>query len=97
MTIINVISVFILLPLVVIYLFRRFVPKENNVTVELFAEALRNENSGYFESAIATYERALKTVKKNRYHGSSLKSEIIAKLKTLNTVIEYKNGFHFGR
>jgi hypothetical protein len=97
MTIINVISVFIMLPLLIIYLFRRFVLQKKNVSDELFNEALRNENSGYFETALINYERALEEVKKNRFYGGSLESKIIAKLKILHTVIEYKNGFHFGR
>ncbi len=64
MTNINVISVFIMLPLLIIYLFRRFAPQKKNVPGELFAEALRNENSGYFETALINYERALGKLKK---------------------------------
>lgn len=96
MTIINLIPVLIMLPLLIIYLFRRFFPRKN-APDELFAEALRNENSGYFETAITKYEKALDEVKKARFHGRSLKSKINEKLKVLHTVIEYKNGFHFVR
>lgn len=96
MNIISVFSVIIMLPLI-IFLFRRVFLRKKNVPDELFAEALRNENSGYFEMAIIKYEKALNEVKKDRFQGSSLKSKIIEKLKVLHTVIEYKNGFHFGR
>ena len=96
MTIIAAFSGVIMLILFIIFLFRRFFPRKN-APDELFAEALRNENSGYYETAITKYERALDEVKKARFQGSSLKSKIIEKLKVLHTVIEYKNGFHFGR
>jgi hypothetical protein len=86
-----------MLSLIIIFLFRHFFPGKKNVPDELFAEALRKENSGYFESALITYERALDEVKKIRFQGSSLRSKIIEKLRVLHTVIEYKNGFHFGR
>ena len=97
MTITTLFSVIIMVPLIIIFLFRRFFQNKKNVPGELFTEALRNENSGYFETAIMKYERALDEVKKNRFQDNSLKSKIIEKLKVLHTVIEYKNGFHFGR
>ena len=96
MTIITAFSV-IMLAIICILLNRLFFSQKKNVPEELFTEALRKENSGYFETAIDTYERALDEVKKNRFGGSSLKSQIIKKLKVLYTVMEYKNGFHFGR
>jgi hypothetical protein len=94
MTTIAVFAVIIMLPLI-IYLFRRFALLKKNMPGELFAEALRNENSGNFETAIVTYERALNEFKKARFRDSILKDKIIEKLKVLNTVVEYKNGFHF--
>lgn len=97
MTFITAFPVVVMLALIIIFLFRRFGPQKKNVPGELFAEALRNENSGHFETALITYERALDEVKKTRFQDNSLKSKIIEKLKVLHTVIEYKNGFHFGR
>lgn len=97
MSIVTLFSVIFMLTLIIIFLFHRFGQSKKNVPVELFAEALRNENSGQFETAIITYERALNEVKKIRFQGSSLKSKIIERLKVLHTVMEYKNGFHFGR
>lgn len=94
---ITVFSAIIMLPLIIILLIRRFGPRKKNISSELFAEALRNENSGQYETALVTYERALNEVKKTRFQGSSLRSKIVDKLKVLHTVIEYKNGFHFGR
>lgn len=64
MNIIAGFSVIIMLPLIIIYLFRRFGPQKKNVLVELFAEALRNENSGQFETALVAYERGLNEIKK---------------------------------
>jgi hypothetical protein len=95
MSIVAVVAVIIMLPLTIIYLFRRFGMQKKNVPGELFAEALRNENSGHFETAIVTYERALNEARKVRFQSNDLKSKIIEKLKVLHTVIEYKNGFHF--
>jgi hypothetical protein len=97
MNIITTSSVIIMLPLITIFLFRRFGPRKKNIPVELFTEALRNENSGQFETALVAYERALNEVKKTRFQGSTLRSKIVHKLKVLHTVIDYKNGFHFGR
>jgi hypothetical protein len=70
--------------------------RKKNIPVKLFVEALRNENNGYFEEAVITYETALNEVNKIRFHGT-LKNKIIAKLKLLRTVIEYKNSLHFIR
>ncbi len=85
-----------MVPLLIL-LIRRFILRQKNAPGELFAEALRNENSGYFETAVVTYERALNEVNKTTFNGSDLKTKIIEKLKVLHTVIEYKNGFHYVR
>ena len=84
------VSVIIMSPLIVI-LIRRIVPRKRNVPGELFAEGLRNENRGDYEAALIAYENALTEVKKNRFYSSSMKNQIIEKLKVLNTVIAYKN------
>jgi len=54
-----------------------FIVRTKNVPVELFVEALRNENNGYFEQAVITYEIALNEVNKIRFN-STLKNKIIA-------------------
>ena len=90
-----VFSVIIILPLVIIMLIRWFVPRKKNLTIELFAEGLRNENSGDYEAARIAYENALDKVKKNRFYSNSMKNKIVEKLKVLNTVIDYKNNSHF--
>jgi hypothetical protein len=87
---------YFLLPIllsVVVLLIYSFVLRKKNRPVELFVEALRDENSGHFEAAIITYENALKEVKKVKFN-SSLKNKIIGKLKLLHTVLEYKNNFY---
>ena len=80
----------------IIFLLRYFLLRKRDIPVELFVEALRNENSGQFEEAVITYENALDAVKKSRVH-SYLKNKIIEKLKVLHTIIEYKNSLHFIR
>ena len=79
---------------VIILLIRAFILRKRNIPVELFTEALRNENSGHFEEAIINYENALNEEKKIRFHSSSLKNRITEKLKVLHTITEYKNNFH---
>lgn len=97
MNTVTLFSVIIMLTLIIIFLFRRFVLHKKNVPDELFAEALRDENSGHFETAIVTYERALNEARKIRFQDNTLKSKIAEKLKVLHTIMEYKNGFHFGK
>lgn len=70
--------------------------RRKNIPVELFVKALQNENNGNFEQALVSYESALNEVKKIRFHGN-LRSKIIAKIKLLHTLIEYKNSFHIIR
>ena len=70
--------------------------KKNNLPVRLFIEAQKTENDGHLEEAMITYASALDEVRKFRFHGN-LKNKIIDKLKVLNTAIEYRNNFHFGR
>ena len=80
---------FLVIAVLTVFLFiRYFVVRKKNVPVRLFAEALKNENSGQFAEAVITYQNALEEVKKIRFHGN-LKSKIVGKLKVLNTVIEY--------
>ena len=75
---------------IIFLVIRYLVLRKKNVSVELFARALKNENSGHYEEAVVIYENALNEVKKNRFH-SSLENKIIEKLKVLHTCIEYKN------
>lgn len=75
---------------------RFFVMRKKNVAVDLFAEALRNENSGDFEAAEEIYTKALHEVKKIRFH-RKMEVKIIEKIKVLHTVIDYNNSLHFTR
>jgi len=83
-----VISLAIILVLVRYYLFTK-----NNIPVQLFAKGLENENSGYYQAAVVSYESALQEVKKKKYHNSQLEDKIVGKLKVLKTMIEYENSF----
>jgi hypothetical protein len=80
----------------IILLIRFFILRKKNISVELYIEALRNENNGHFETAVITYETALNEVNKIRFHGT-LKNKIIQKIKLLHTVVEYNNNLHFIR
>ncbi len=82
--------------LIFVLLLRYFIFAKKNVSVKLFAEALKNENSGHFEEALITYQNALNEVKKIRFH-SHLQNKIVDKLKVLNTVIEYTHNARFTR
>ena len=82
--------------LIFILLARYLILKKKNVSVRLFAEALKNENRGQFEEAVITYQTALDEVKKIRFH-STLEHKIVNKLKVLNTVIAYTHNARFTR
>ena len=89
------ILLFMLLTLI-IFLIRSFILRRKNIPVQLFNQAIMNENNGSFEAALVTYESALTEVKKIRFH-SNLKNKIIDKIKVLHTIIDYKNNFRFVR
>jgi len=77
--------------LIIILLIRWFITRKKSIPVTLFTEALRNENSGHYEEAVATYENALDEVKKAKFgNNTGLKNSIIEKLKVLRTAIEYQ-------
>jgi len=88
---------FLLIALSLIILLIRFlILRKKNISIELYIEALRNENNGHFETAVVTYETALNEVNKIRFHGT-LKNKIIQKIKLLHTVVDYNNNVHFIR
>ena len=74
----------------------RFINRKKNIPRELYAEGLRNENSGDFKAALQNYERALSEAGKMGFP-NNLKNKIIEKLKVLNTVLEYNRGFQSGK
>lgn len=86
----------IILLTIIIILIRSFILRRKNIPVQLFNEALKNENSGYFEEAVITYETALNEIKKIRFHGT-LKNKIIDKIKVLRTILEYNNNHRLAR
>jgi len=86
----------IMLLSLIVLLIRSFVLRKKKIPVELFTEALKNENSGNFEAALITYESALNAATKSRVHGY-LKNKITEKLKVLHTIIEYNNSLHIVR
>jgi hypothetical protein len=81
-----------MIPLLIFFI-RRFISRRRNVPVRLFDEALRNENSGEFESALLNYEKALGEANKAGFIANTIKNRIIEKLKILHTVVAYQNNF----
>jgi hypothetical protein len=67
------------------------VSPKKNISIDLFNEALRNENNGLYEEAVANYENALNELNKTRFQ-STFRNKIIEKLKVLHTLIDYNNG-----
>ena len=82
--------------LTILFLVRIYFSRKRSLPVQLYMEALKNENSGDLEAAIRIYNNALIEAQKLRGQGD-LETRIIAKLKLLNTVIAYRNGFQFHR
>jgi hypothetical protein len=70
--------------------------RRKNLAMELFAEALGNENDGNYTLALELYENALKEVKKIKFH-KSLKEKIEHKIKVLHTVMAYNQNLAFVR
>ena len=81
---------------IVFLLFRYAILRKKNISLLFFIEARKNENEGHFEEAIMNYENGLSEVNKTRFH-NNMKNKIIAKLKVLHTMIEYKNSLLFIR
>jgi hypothetical protein len=88
-------SILILISIVFL-LIQAWLWKKKRISIKLFAEALRDENSGDFEAAVITYKSALREVKKTRFH-NNLENKIVAKLKVLHTNIEYNKSILFTR
>jgi len=89
--------IYLLIALTVLFLFiKLLVARKTDIPVEFFVTALRNENNGYYEEAVITYEKALTEAKKSRLH-NLLKVKIIEKIKVLHTIIEYQNSIRYIR
>ena len=82
--------------LMILALIRFFMLRKQHAGVNLFAEAIKNENSGNFEEAIIAYNNALTVVKKNKFH-NDLENKITEKLKILNSTIAYNKSFRLTR
>jgi len=80
----------------ILFFIRSFILRKGNFPVELFNEALKNENNGDFERAITGYKSALGEAEKTVFL-TGLKYRIIGKLKVLHTILEYRNSIRFIR
>lgn len=86
----------IIISFIIIFLAFSFPWQKKNIPAQLFARALKDENSGHYEEAVIIYEIALVEVKKTRFH-STMENKITEKLKVLHLLIEYRNSFHLTR
>ena len=82
--------------LLLVIFIRYFILSRTNLSVTLYMKARLNENAGEYEEAISQYEAALSEVNKIRFH-SGLKTQIIEKLKVLNSFTAYHDTLHLKR
>ena len=76
--------------LVFVFLIRFFLIKRKRILIQLFTDALQNENNRHFEAAIINYESVLNEVKRKKFYGV-LKNKVIEKIKLLHIIMEYKS------
>lgn len=81
---------FFVLICAVLFIVRRLARKRRNTPDMLLAEALRYENNGIYDKAVASYQAALEKIKKIRSQ-RMLHSKISQKLKVLHTLMEYES------
>jgi hypothetical protein len=86
---------FILLSIIIVLIYS-FATWKKGIPTERFIRAMKDENNGDFEEAIAGYEIALYEFDKIKSH-NSMRNKIIEKLKVLHSVIDYQNSIHFRR
>ncbi len=77
----------------VFYIMSLLYNKKKNVSLELYASALRNENDGLYDAAVSEYEQALFEQERLRFKDARLIAGIHEKLKVLHTIISYNNNF----
>lgn len=83
-------SLLLVIPAAILFLLtRHLVGKKKDNAVSLFKAALKEENTGRFESAIRQYELALQEAEKKGFD-KSLRLLINEKLKVLHTITEYE-------
>jgi hypothetical protein len=70
-------------------LIRTYIFSKKSIPVELFAAALKAENSGNYPEAIAGYQTALIESRKSKMN-RLLADKILEKIKILNSVIAYQ-------
>jgi hypothetical protein len=75
---------------------RYFVLRKKSPAMLLFLDAIKAENKGNYQEAVAAYEGALSAAKKTRFDGY-LKIKIVEKLKLLQTIKTYKSDQAFVR
>lgn len=80
----------------IVVLTRSFIHWKSHIPTALYAKALRAENDGHFEEAIANYEIVLSKCRRVRFQ-RAFKIKIIGKVKLLHTIVDYNNSFRFVR
>lgn len=83
-------SFLLLIPAAILFLLiRHFAGAKKDNAVSLFKAALKEENTGRFESALRQYELALQEAEKKGFD-KSLRLLITEKMKVLHTITEYE-------
>lgn len=67
--------------------------KKKNIPLDLYTEALRQENDGQYEAALLIYQQALQEQEKGRFRDARLTAGILEKIKVLHTIISYNSNF----
>ena len=78
----------------IILTLRHYFQKRKSVPVDLYIEALRDENAGNYEAAVVTYKNALAEFRKKKLSDNNLEERIMDKLKILHNMINYEQNFH---
>ena len=77
-------------------LVRYLLLRKTSLSSQWYIKGMRAENKGIYDDAAASYENALREMKRNRFN-RSLEIKIREKLKVLHTVITYERDQHFVR
>lgn len=83
---------YILSVVVIIAAIMYFLSHRKNNYSQLYADAIRNENNGNYETAINNYKSVMAEILNQRTQ-KILKGKVAEKIKTLEAMLEYENRF----
>lgn len=94
MTSIYIVGAILIISVLILILIYLRSARQKSVPVNLYFEALRNENMGRFELAEAGYRAALEEAERSRFH-DDLRIKIAEKIRLMQTVINYQRSISF--